>query len=145
MYKLNIPSTILFFKFISRLEQNHVITFQAYSGSPLFVEKLEVVSGGNGKGNLYSFSIMDFETKIPTKVSEMIFFVLDKRVLPTDWALLEIFPRSHKSDKDDIDEESMTIEKGVITAFKSKMQKAHRNHANQWLKDLKEQGYLKNK
>lgn len=76
---------------------------------------------------------------------KMYFIVDDKRKAAADYGQLYIYPARYerRNTEETLDEESIIITEGVISAVVSTWQHGHVNQANKWLAELCKEGFFK--
>ncbi|MFT3703023.1 MAG: hypothetical protein QM802_11670 [Agriterribacter sp.] len=142
MQKLNQRATKIFCHLLSKLKDEVYIRLSSDGFMPLSVECIaNDITTPYGAANLYSLSHTYTQNGDLMRDPEMCFFVIDKRGDPRDYHLMEVYPQMYRQDNLGLYEESVSIEGGKFTIIKA-WQKGHCNFANQWMKNIKEQGFL---
>ena len=145
MKKLNQESTRIFLRLLKKLGRGNFIQLHGTAVKPLNVELVEeeVTTSSSEKGKLYSVSHTLKEAGSLMRDPEMCFIVVDNRKDPGDLHNVAVYPQLYRQDNMDLYEECVVIEKGVIKSYKPLWQEGHYLFATQWLKDIKEQGFLR--
>jgi len=74
---------------------------------------------------------------------QMIFMVVDNRKDEKDFENISIFPQAFQQDNLGIFEESILIKNKKADSFKKTWQDGHASFANDWLRNISRQGFLK--
>lgn len=144
MQKLNKTATRIFCVLLKKLngQQHFKITAPEYM--PLSVERLdEDIQTAFGKGTLYSICHYYEQNWDLMRDPEMCFIVVDNRQHSKDYLAVGIFPQMYQLDSLGLYEESIRIENDVVTNCITTWQKGHCSFANQWMKNIAQQGFLK--
>lgn len=145
MKKLNQESTRIFLKLLKKLGKESSVQLQGTNIKPLSVELVqdEVATGTSEKGKLYSLSHMLNQGGGVLRDPEMCFIVVDKRETPSDVHKVAVYPQLYRQDNMDLYEECVVIDEGEVKSFKPIWQEGHHIYATHWLKNIKEQGFLR--
>lgn len=96
-----------------------------------------------GLANLYSLSHYYEQNGDLMRDPEMCFFVIDNRNgFPADYQNVKVAPYMFQQDSLELYQESVHMENSKLTVFNRKMQQDHTVFANQWLKNIQQQGFL---
>ena len=143
MYKLNKPTTKVFIALLNKLGDKDYLKLQSEGFMPLTMEKIAAgVETPFGEAFLISLSHYYEQNGDLMRDPEMVFIVVDKREYPKDFENLFVYPQMYQQDNLGICEESIRIEGNRLTTFISRWQQAHTGFANQWLCNIKAQGFL---
>ena len=111
---------------------------------PLTIEKLEEnILTPWGVATTYSLSHSYLQNGDLMRDPEMVFILVDNRSDEKDFHGIGIYPQMYQQDNLGLYEESVTIENGQIKSFIKTWQHSHCNFANLWLKNIKQQGFVK--
>jgi hypothetical protein len=145
MKKLNQESTRIFLRLLKKLGKENFIQLHSTDVKPLNVELVEeeVTTISKEKAKLYSVSHILKQSGGVMRDPEMCFIVVDNRKNPTDMHNVAVYPQLYRQDDLDLYEECVVIDQGVIKSYKPLWQEGHYLFATQWLKDIKEQGFLR--
>ena len=143
MKSLNKNATIVFILLMERMNGQQHIKIVNTPYMPLTVEKI----GGHvvtpwGIAQQYSLCHYFKQDGDLFQDPEMCFFVTDNRVDRLDFEVLHIVPYMYQQATLGIYEESVQMEDQRLTTFYRKLQKDHTAFANQWLHNIKQQGFL---
>ncbi|HJU45972.1 MAG TPA: hypothetical protein VJ647_04265 [Chitinophagaceae bacterium] len=145
MKKLSQESTRIFLKLLKKMGRGNFIQLHGADVKPLNVELVEeeVTTTSSEKAKLYSVSHTLTQAGNLMRDPEMCFIVVDNRKDPADLNNVAVYPQLYRQDEMDLYEECVVIDKGVIKSYKPLWQEGHYLFATQWLKDIKEQGFLR--
>lgn len=143
MKTLNNPSTRIFCKLLDKLGEEIYMKLEAEGFMPLVMEKV----GGSigtpfGAGQLYSLAHYYTQNGDAMRDPEMCFIVSDNRVATENENMIRITPQFYQQDSLGLYEESVTIENDKVTTYKPVWHKGHLQFANEWLKNIRAQGFL---
>ena len=111
---------------------------------PLTIEKLEEnILTPWGVATTYSLSHSYLQNGDLMRDPEMVFILVDNLSDEKDFHGIGIYPQMYQQDNLGLYEESVTIENGQIKSFIKTWQHSHCNFANLWLKNIKQQGFVK--
>ncbi|PVD52187.1 hypothetical protein DC498_10710 [Terrimonas sp.] len=117
---------------------------QASEFMPLTMERLdEDIQTPYGKGTLYSLCHYYEQNGDLMRDPEMCFLVVDNRKEETDFDFIGIYAQMYQQDNLGLYEESIRIDSGKLTSYIKVWQSGHCQFANQWLKNISQQGFLK--
>jgi hypothetical protein len=143
MKKLNLHATRIFSELLKKLNGKEHKKLMSEGFMPLTIEKLEEnLLTPWGVGTTYSLCHYYEQNGDLMRDPEMVFIVVDNRSEEKDYENLHIYPKMYQQDNIGIYEESITIEFGKITSYIKAWQAAHVQFAQQWLSNIKEQGFL---
>jgi hypothetical protein len=143
MKKLNLRATCIFASLLKSLNGKEHKKLTSEGFMPLTIEKLEdALLTPWGVGTTYSLCHYYEQNGDLMRDPEMVFIVIDERKGGRDYENLHIYPKLYQQDNLGIYEESITIENGQVTTYIRAWQAAHTNFAQQWLNNIKEQGFL---
>lgn len=143
---LNQAATIVFAALIDSLNNKDYRKIKSDPFMPLLMEQTGTgIQSPWGSCDLYSlchyFEQNDYHMKDP----EMCFFVADNRQgFKFDWAALKVGAYRYRCPGMDDYQESIRMEDQRLTVFHRKLQKDHTVFANQWLTNIRQQGFLNN-
>lgn len=145
MKKLNQESTRIFLKLLKKLGKENFVQLHSDNVKPLSIELVqeEITTTSSEKAKLYSMSHTLKQAGNTLHDPEMCFIVVDNRKDPTDVSNVAVYPQLYRQDDMDLYEECVVIDHGVIKSYKPLWQEGHYIFATQWLKDIKEQGFLR--
>lgn len=142
MKKLNQQATKIFCRLLKKLKDQVQIQLLSDGFMPLSIECIGTnIMTPLGEAKLYSLSHTYTQNGDLMRDPEMCFFVIDKRNDPREYHLIGIYPQMYQQDNSGIYEESISIERGEFTVIKT-WQQGHCHFANQWMKNISEQGFL---
>jgi len=143
MKKLNLSATRIFSAILKTLNGKDHKKLISEGFMPLTIEKLEDgLLTPWGVGTSYSLCHYYEQNGDLMRDPEMVFIVVDDRKEKCDYENLHVYPKLYQQDNLGIYEESITIAKGQVTAYIRAWQAAHTHFAQQWLSNVKEQGFL---
>ena len=143
MKKLNLGATRIFNSLLKALNGKEHKKLTSDGFMPLTVEKLDdALLTPWGVGTSYSLCHYYEQNGDLMRDPEMVFIVADNRKEERDFENLHIYPKMYQQDNLGIYEESITIEFGEIKSYIRAWQAAHASFAQQWLNNIKEQGFL---
>ena len=144
MKKLNEQSTKIFSRLLKKLNGKDHIKLYSEGFMPLTIEKLDInISTPSGNATTYSLTHYYEQNGDLMRDPEMVFIVVDNRSVCKDYDALEIYPQMYQQDNLGLFEEGITIENNTIKSFIKAWQYSHCHFANQWLKNIQQQGFLK--
>ncbi len=144
MKKINQAATKIFCKLIERLGGEQHLKLTAPEFMPLVIEQIgENISTPFGTGKLYSIAHYYEQNGNAMRDPEMCFIVVDNRAQKDQFEMVGIYPQIFQQDNLSIYEESICIEDNKLTTYKPTWQSGHATFANQWLQNIKQQGFLK--
>jgi hypothetical protein len=144
MKKLNQTASLIFCKLLDKLEQTTHCKLISEGYMPLVIEQVnEDVQTPYGKSKLISLAHYYEQNGDAMRDPEMCFIVVDKRDGTSNSELVWIFPQMFQQDSLSLYEESINIDGDRITTYKPTWQAGHTNFANQWLRNIRQQGFLK--
>ncbi len=144
MKKLNRQATNIFYRLLTKLGKQQHVKLESTGFMPLDMEMLqENILTSWGVAASYSLCHSYLLNGDVMRDPEMVFIVIDNRKSEKDFDELAIYPQMFQQDNLGIYEESITIDNGQIKSFIKTWQHGHCNFANIWLKNIKEQGFLK--
>lgn len=142
MKTINPQATRIFCRLLDQMGTETQLTFNTNNHPPLLMQqKGGLIATQFGKAQLYSLGHYPTCKGITACEPEMRFIVLDKRVLEKDYGAAKIFPQAYRDDTQGLDEESIVIEDSEITSYKPLWQQGHIQFANEWLAEIRKQGY----
>lgn len=143
MKQLNETATRIFCTLLQALGQRNSIQLKAGEFMPLSIERIITdVETTEGLATLYSLAHYYDQQGDLMRDPEMCFLVIDIRMEEKDYNAITIYPQMFRQDNAAIEEESITIEGNKVVSFIPVWQKDHCAFANQWLKNIKSQGFL---
>lgn len=144
MQKLNQSATKIFCRLLQKLNGKQHLKITIPEFMPLCIERIDdEIKTTFGIGDLYSICHYYELNGDLMRDPEMCFIVVDKRNHPKDYLSVDIFPQMYQLDSLGIYEESIRIEsKSVINCIKV-WQSGHCQFANQWMKNISQQVFLK--
>ncbi|HMH32126.1 MAG TPA: hypothetical protein VK543_03800 [Puia sp.] len=144
MKKISTEATRIFCRLLDKLKRHEHIKLAAEGFMPLTVERLEGdILTPYGTGTLYSIAHYYFQNGDIMSDPQMVFIVVDNRKDENDFAAVGIFPQMYQQDNLGLYEESAQIESGKLTTYNKLWQPGHCRFANLWLRNIKQQGFLK--
>ncbi len=144
MKKLNENSTKIFFQLLRKLGTKENLQMKVENYLPLTIQLIiDGIMTPFGKARWYSLSHHYVQNGDSMRDPEMCFIVVDNRSNEEDWLAVGIYPQMYQQDSLGIYEESIKLDKCTVTTCINKWQHAHCAFANQWLKNIKSQGFLK--
>lgn len=144
MEKLNLEATKIFCNILNKLTDKNNITLQSSGMINLDIEKIDdPIDTSLGTGKLYTVSETYVQNGKALSAIEMGFIVVDNRTNETDYLLISIYPQMYRAPEHDLDEESITIEKGKVKSYIKKWQLSHCRSANKWMREIRSGGFLK--
>ncbi len=143
MKKLNEAATRLFCQLLQKLNNEEYLKLTVKEFMPLCIEKIgSDIGTDEGNATLYSLSHYYEQNGDLLRDPEVTFIVIDNRSHPKDYTNIIIYPASYRQDNVGMNDESIRIEGNRITSFIKTWQYEHCHFATQWLKNIKQQGYL---
>lgn len=143
MKKLNLHATRIFSQLLKKLNGKEYKKLVSEGFLDLTIEGLEEnLLTPWGIGITYSLCHYYEQNGDLMRDPEMVFIVVDNRANENDFENLHIYPKMYQQDNLAIYEESIAIEYGKITSYIKAWQAAHVQFAQQWLSNIKEQGFL---
>lgn len=143
MKKLNKEATAVFAKLLDRLGKQTYLKLTSENFMPLTLEVLETgIEGLDDNATLYSLAHYYELNGDLMRDPEMCFLVIDKGEVPHFGRVLFVYPQSYLQDNVGLYEESIRITSNRIELVKSIWQKDHTVFANQWLCNIRQQGFL---
>lgn len=144
MKKINQQAVKTFCKLLDRMGIQTYFKFTSEGFMPLVMEQVgELLTTPYGTGQLYSLAHYYEQNGDLMRDPEMVFIVVDNRKDPKDYEFIGIYPQLFQQDSLDIYEESVNIVHNNVTTYKPAWQAAHVTFANQWLKNIQQQGFIK--
>ena len=144
MKKINEQSTKIFCQLIKKLGDKDYIKINNEGYMPLNIECIgEHINTAFGFSKLYSVSHTYVQNGDLMRDPEMVFIVCDKRTHEKDFENIQIFPQVYQQDSLGLYEEGIRIENNRLSFFLKNVQYSHCNFANMWLRNIKQQGFLK--
>lgn len=143
MQKLNQNATKIFCLLLKKLNGQQHIKITIPEFMPLSIERLqENIITPVGIGTLYSLCHYYEQNGDLMRDPEMCFIIVDNRKDPKDYLAVGIYPQLYQLDSLGIYEESIRIENGTVTNCITPWHKGHCSFANQWMKNITQQGFL---
>lgn len=145
MKKINQEATKTFCQLMDKMGIEEYRQFTSGGFMPLTMEQItgaECISTPYGAGQRYSLYHHYLQNGDVMRDPEMVFIVIDHRKDVKEYALAAVYPQLYRQDGLGIYEESITIENNRLTTYKPARQAAHCSFANQWLKNIKWQGFI---
>lgn len=143
MKKINHQATRIFCALLEKLGTNEHCKLITEGFMPLVIEQIaEDIQTPFGTAKLVSLAHYYEQNGDPMRDPEMVFIVADKRQEKREYEKILIFPQMFQQDNLSVYEESICIEDGKTTTFKPHWYKGHLQFANQWLLNIREQGFL---
>jgi hypothetical protein len=144
MKKLNQQATRIFCQLLDKMGIETYIRLTSDDFMPLVMEQIgELIQTPYGIGQCYSLSHSYEQNGDLMRDPEMVFIVVDNRKETKDYHLIGVYPQMYQQDNLGLYEESVCIENNTVTTYKSMWQAGHCSFANQWLQNIKQQGFLK--
>lgn len=142
MQKLNLQATKIFCDMLDQLNGKQYAQLTSEGFMPLSLDAIGVhIMTPIGEATLFSLSHTYQLNGDLMRDPEMCFFVIDKRKNRREYHLVGIYPQMYQQDNLGIYEESITLYNGTFTVIK-KWQHGHCQFANQWMKNIRDQGFL---
>jgi len=107
----------------------------------LKIEKLDEIATDQGKGRLYTIGLLTDERK-PIYAVMLEYIVVDHRGIEAEQGPVFVYPTKYRDDVNGIAEDSVAIKNGKIGTVNTRLQTTHVNYTDQWLVNLKTEGYL---
>ena len=139
MKKLNGSATRIFLRLLQKIKEQEYIKLRVEGFMPLSLERLYKVETPFGTGNVYSLNHTYEQNGDLMRDPEMCFIV----VTGVDEHDTSIYPQLYRQDNLGLYEESVQIENGHVIGYITIWQHGHASFANQWLKNIQSQGFLK--
>ncbi len=144
MKKINQAATKIFCKLIERMKGEQHLKLTAPEFMPLVIEQIgENIATPFGTGKLYSLAHYYDQNGDAMRDPEMCFIVVDNRAEKDQFEMVGIYPQMFQQDNLSIYEESICIDDNKVTTYKPTWQSGHTTFANQWLLNIRQQGFLK--
>ncbi|MGN7820653.1 hypothetical protein HGH92_23520 [Chitinophaga varians] len=144
MKKISQQATEIFSQILEKLGTQSHVKLESSGFMPLTVEVLNrFITTAAGEGTIYSLCHYYEMNGDLMRDPEMCFLVVDCRKEPTDFKNLHVCPQMFQQDSFPLYEESIEIENNTVVAFWPGYQHQHCLFANQWLKNIQQQGFLK--
>ncbi len=144
MKKLNEQATKIFCQLLKKLGNNSYIKINNEGYMPLTIECIEEqINTPWGFAKLYSVSHSYVQNGDLMRDPEMVFIVCDNRAHEKDFDNILIYTQMFQQDNLGLYEESVRIENNHIKTFIKTWQHGHCSFANTWLRNIKQQGFLK--
>lgn len=144
MKKINQQAAKIFCRLLDSMGIQTYKKFTNEGFMPLVMEQVgELVNTPWGKGQLYSLAHYYEQNGDLMRDPEMVFIVVDNRKDTKDYEFIGIYPQLFQLDSLDLYEESVNIVNKTVTTYKPAWQAAHVSFANQWLKNIQQQGFIK--
>ncbi|MDR2272035.1 MAG: hypothetical protein LBF27_14110 [Sphingobacterium sp.] len=140
---LNKKATIVFGELLNRLDEGYLkIENDPYL--PLVMENIGWDIGTPwGTADQYSLCQYYIQNCDLMQAPEMCFIVIDQRGdFKADYDKLKIIASMFQRANLEIYQESAIVENSKLTKFRRKQQKQHTEFANNWLINIREQGFL---
>jgi hypothetical protein len=143
MNKLDILATKAFDAILVRMNGVQHLKMENEPFLPLTIECIGLdVGTPYGAGKLYSLCHYYVQNGDLMQDPEMCFVIVDNRTESEQYPeLLSIFPYMYQLAALGIFQESILMENNRLTKFNRRMQNEHTVFANQWLRNIKSQGY----
>lgn len=111
---------------------------------PLTIERIgRKIITPFGEGNLYSLCHYFELNRDLIQDPEMCFVMIDNRAQDRDSiSLVTVLPYMYQDASMGVYQESISIEYNRLYQFDRRMQRDHTHFANQWLENIKSQGFL---
>jgi len=143
MKKLNEQATRIFCRFLKKLNGKQHIKLFSEGFMPLTIERLEEnILTPAGVGTTYSLCHYYQQNGDAMRDPEIVFIVVDNRKDEKDMEAIHIYPQLYLQDNLGLYEESIRIENRQVKSFIKAWQYSHCSFANQWLKNIRQQGFL---
>jgi hypothetical protein len=144
MQTINRASTIIFCRLLKKLEERESVRLISEGYMPLCLEHImENIETPFGAAKLYSLCHYFEQNGDLMRDPEMCFLAVDLRKESNEFNLISIYPQMYRLDGIGLDQESARIENSKLVSFRNAMQRDHVLFANSWLKNIKDQGFLK--
>jgi len=144
MKSLNIASKRIIFQLIENMYEAECLEIENKPYLNLVLERIgNEIKTAYGDADMYSLSSC-YEQDEHLKIELlMCFAVIDNRKEnSTDWRSVKVFPYMLRQTDPKIFEVSIQIRKGYFQHVDRDLQKRHVEFANQWLHNIKKQGFL---
>jgi hypothetical protein len=144
MELLNKNATIVFAKLIDSLQGEDYRKILNEPYMPLTLERigLDVITEW-GKADQYSLCHYYVQNGDLMKDPEMCFFAIDERNgIAADYSKVKIAPYSFESSSTGYYEASIEMEDNEVTTVNKEQQKDQTEFANDWMTNIKDQGFL---
>lgn len=144
MKKINQTATQIFCRLLEKMGTGTYLKLTASEFMPLVLEQIgEEISTPFDKGKLYSLAHYYEQNGDAMRDPEMVFIVVDNRTDAKDFQMIGIYPQMFQQDNLGLHEESICIEDNKVTTYKPTWQAGHVTFANQWLQNIRQQGFLR--
>lgn len=144
MKTINQEATRIFTQLLEKLGNSEQVKLTVPNYMPLNVELIgKDIHTPFGWANWYSLSHYHIVNGDMMRDPEMCFLVVDQRAGSDQIGKLHVAPQMYQQDALGIYEESIKIEDRQVTQCITKWQFAHCAFANQWLRNIRQQGFLK--
>ena len=144
MKTINKTATEVFCRLLRKLAERQYIKLVSEGYMPLSMECiLENIETPYGDAKLYSLCHYFEQNGDLMRDPEMCFLVVDNRTESNQYELIGIYPQMYRLDSLGIDQESIRIENSKMVSFREAMQRDHAIFACLWMKNIKQQGFLK--
>jgi hypothetical protein len=144
MKMINKNATKIFCRLLKKLGGRVYIKLLSEGYMPLTIEcVLENIKTPFGEAALYSLCHYFEQNGDLMRDPEMCFLVVDNRRESNQYDLIGIYPQMYRMDGLGLDRESIRIENGKMVSFRAFMQRDHAIFACSWLKNIRQQGFLK--
>jgi hypothetical protein len=144
MKKINEQATKIFCRLLKKLNGRQHLQLVSDEYMPLILERLEEdILTPWGVATAYSVAHYYDQNGDRMRDPEMVFIVVDNRTEEKDMQAIGIYPQTFQQDNLGLYEESARIENGELTKYIKVWQDAHTSFANTWLKNIRQQGFLK--
>jgi len=137
MKKLQEQATRIFCRLLEKLNGKEHIKLRVEGFMPLSMEYLYQVETPFGTGKVYSLGHTYEQNGDLMYDPEMCFIVTN------NGNEIAIYPQLYRQDNLGLYEESIHIENGYVIGYITIWQQGHCSFANQWLKNIQSQGFLK--
>lgn len=144
MKKLHQNPTRIFCQLLDKLGDHTYCKLSRENFMPLVIEQVgENIQTPFGIGKLISLAHYYTQNGDTMRDPEMVFIVVDNRKETNQYEAIGIYPQLYRQDSFSLNEESICIDACQITTFKPVWQAGHTSFANQWLLNIRSQGFLK--
>lgn len=144
MKKINQQATKIFCKLLDKLAIQTYMKFTSDGFMPLVMEQVgDVITTPWDKAQLYSLAHHYEQSGDLMRDPEMVFIVVDNRKEAKDYEFIGVYPQMFQQDSIGLYEESVNIVNNNVTTYKPQWQAGQVSFANQWLKNLQQQGFIK--
>ena len=146
MKQLHLNAIKVFIALLNKLADNATCEISAPADGlmPLTIERAEEnILTPLGVATIYALYHHYSDRGIKLNDPLMRFLVVDNRQHPTDVNGLAVITYYFRQDNSGAEEESITITDGQVARIKKQWQAGHTLFANDWLTNIRKQGYLK--